>query len=161
MVWKTLKKLRNKPIKLLKMKNIAIILSILFLMPFCNLAQDRDMKKLFNQYKNKPGFEMKIEDPEIDIDFDGDFDLLKFLNKVENLYILNFEHKTGDKDDLASFKNKLEKLIVRKNFKSMVDISGEGRVRILMRRNDNDDTSDFLMIIEGDDEAMFFWASGE
>ena len=143
------------------MRNIAIILLLLFLMPFCNLAQDRDMKKLFNQYKDKPGFELEIEDPEMDIDFDGDIDILNFLDKVENLYILNFEFDKGDKDDLTSFKNKLEKLIEKKDFKSMVDISGEGNVRILSRRGDGKNTSDFLLITEDEDDAMFFWASGE
>jgi len=143
------------------MRNIAIILSLVFLMPFCNLAQDRDMKKLFNQYKDKPGFELEIEDPEMDIDFDGDIDILNFLDKVENLYILNFEFDKGDKDDLTSFKNKLEKLIEKKDFKSMVDISGEGHVRILSRRGDSKNTSDFLLITEGEDDAMFLWASGE
>ncbi len=133
------------------MKNIAIILSLLFLMPFCNLAQDRD----------KPGFELEIEDPEMDIDFDGDIDIFNFLDKVQNLYILNFEFDKGDKDDLTSFKNKLEKLIEKKDFKSMVDISGEGHVRILSRRGDGKNTSDFLLITEGEDDAMFFWASGE
>jgi len=130
-------------------------------MPFCNLAQDRDMKKLFNQYKDKPGFELEIEDPEMDMDFDGDIDILNFLDKVENLYILNFEFDKGDKDDLTSFKNKLEKLIEKKDFKSMVDISGEGQVRILSRRGDGKNTSDFLLITEDEDDAMFFWASGE
>jgi len=143
------------------MRNIAIILSLVFLMPFCNLAQDRDMKKLFNQYKDKPGFELEIEDPEMDMDFDGDIDILNFLDKVENLYILNFEFDKGDKDDLTSFKNKLEKLIEKKDFKSMVDISGEGHVRILSRRGDGKNTSDFLLITEDEDDAMFFWASGE
>jgi len=143
------------------MRNIAIILSLVFLMPFCNLAQDRDMKKLFNQYKDKSGFELEIEDPEMDMDFDGDIDMLNFLDKVENLYILNFEFDKGDKDDLTSFKNKLEKLIEKKDFKSMVDISGEGHVRILSRRGDGKNTSDFLLITEDEDDAMFFWASGE
>ncbi len=142
------------------MKKITIILSFLFLLPMLNQAQDRDMKKLFNQYKNRPGFELEIEDSDIDMDIDGDFDMLNFLDKVENFYILNFEMKKGNQDDLDAFKNKLEKLIAKKEFKSMIDISSDEVVRILTRKN-NDKTSDFLLITEGDDEAMFFWASSE
>lgn len=142
------------------MKKITIILSFLFLLPLLNQAQDRDMKKLFNQYKNTPGFELEIEDSDIDMDIDGDFDMLNFLDKVENFYILNFEVEKGNQDDLDAFKNKLEKLIAKKEFKSMIDISSDELVRILTRKK-NDKTSDFLLITEGDDEAMFFWASSE
>ena len=142
------------------MKKIAIILSVFFLLPLLNQAQDKDMKKLFNQYKNTPGFELEIEDSDIEMNFDGDFDMLNFLDKVENFYILNFEMKKGSKDNLNAFKNKLEKLIAKKEFKSMIDISSDEVVRILTRKN-NDKTSDFLLITEGDEEAMFFWASSE
>lgn len=143
------------------MKTIAIITSILFMLPLINYGQDKDMKKLFQQYKNKPGFEMEIEDPDIDIDFDGEFDLLNFLDKVEHIYILNFEFKNGDKNDLLSFKSRLEKLIEKKDFKSLLDISGDGHIRMLSRRGDGKHTSDFLMITEDEEDAMFFWASGE
>ena len=140
------------------MKKITIILSVFFLLPLLNQAQDKDMKKLFNQYKNTPGFELEIEDSDIEMDFDGDFDMLKFLDEVENIYILNFENKDGNLEDLQTFKKKLEKLILKKDYKSMIDISGDGEVRILTRKN-NDKTTDFLLITTDEDDAMFFWAS--
>jgi hypothetical protein len=92
------------------------------------------------------------------MDFDGDFDMLNFLDSVESIYILNFEFKKGKQDDLDAFKKKLEKIISKKEYKSMIDISSDEVVRILTRKK-IDKTTDFLLITEGEDEAMFFWAS--
>jgi len=143
------------------MKRLKGILIVLILLPLWTHAQDRDLKKLFNRHKNVKGFELKIEDPGIDIDLDGDFNFFRFLDKVENLYILNFDRDKGDKDDLKSFGRKLDKLIEKKNFKSMLDLSGDGTVRILTRKSNNGHTSDLLLITKGDDDAMYFWASGK
>jgi hypothetical protein len=140
------------------MKKIAIIISVVFLLPIFGQSQDKDMKKLFNQYKNVSGFELEVEDSNIEMDFDGDFDMLNFLDSVESIYILNFEFKKGKQDDLDAFKKKLEKIISKKEYKSMIDISSDEVVRILTRKK-IDKTTDFLLITEGEDEAMFFWAS--
>lgn len=140
------------------MKNIAIIVSVFFLLPLMNYAQDKEMKKLFNHYKNIAGFDLEIEDSNIDMNFDEDFDMLNFLEAVENIYVLNFEKDKGKKSDLDRFKQKLEKYISKKDYISMIDITGEGTVRILTRKI-NDKTSDVLLITEGEGEAMFFWAS--
>jgi hypothetical protein len=140
------------------MKKIAIIISVIFLLPKFGQSQDKDMKKLFNQYKNVSGFELEVEDSNIEMDFDGDFDMLNFLDSVESIYILNFEFKKGKQDDLDAFKKKLEKIISKKEYKSMIDISSDEVVRILTRKK-IDKTTDFLLITEGEDEAMFFWAS--
>jgi len=140
------------------MKKIAIIISVIFLLPIFGQSQDKDMKKLFNQYKNVSGFELEVEDSNIEMDFDGDFDMLNFLDSVESIYILNFEFKKGKQDDLDAFKKKLEKIISKKEYKSMIDISSDEVVRILTRKK-IDKTTDFLLITEGEDEAMFFWAS--
>lgn len=143
------------------MKKLTGILIALILTPLFTHAQDRDLKSLFNRYKNVKGFELKIEDPGVDIDFDGDFDFFRFLDKIENLYILNFDQDKGDPGDLESFSRKLDKLIEKKGFKSVLDISGEGTVKILTRKNNSDQTTDLLLITKGDDDAMYFWASGE
>ena len=79
---------------------------------------------------------------------------------MEKIYVLNFEFNKGEKDDLKVFQNKLDKLIGKKEFHSLMDISGDGRVRILSRHNEKDDTSDFLMITEDEEDAVFIWASG-
>lgn len=140
------------------MKNTAIILSLLFLFPLYNMAQDKDVKKLFSHYKNKPGFEMEVEDPDFDMDADSDFDFLNFLDEVETIYILNFEPEEGNENDYRSFSSKLEKLIVKKDYKTMIDISGEGSVRILTKK-DGEETTDILMITKDNDGGMFFYAS--
>lgn len=140
------------------MKKIAIIISVIFLLPSLGQSQDKEMKKLFNQYKNISGFELEVESSNIDMDLDGDFDMLKFLDEVEKIYILNFEKKDGNLSDLHTFKKKLEKIIIKKDYQSMIDISGDGEVRILTRKR-NDKTTDFLLITTDEDDAMFFWAS--
>lgn len=142
------------------MKKLTIIILALFFMPFYNVAQDKDMKKLFNHYKNKPGFELEVEDSDLDFDTDSDFDILNFLDEVEHIYILEYDRKKGNQDDLNSFRKKLDKIITKKDFKTMMDISGEGQVMILTRKK-NDKTSDFLLVTKDEEEAMFIWASSD
>ena len=81
------------------MKRTAIILAMLFVIPFAMLAEDNDLKKLLN------------------------------------------------------------KLIDKKGFKTMIDIDGEGSVRILTRKSENDKPTDYLIITEDEDDAVVIWAS--
>ncbi len=141
------------------MKNTAIILAMLFVIPFTMLAEDNDLKKLLNKYKNVPGFDLELTDPDIDLDLDGDWGFGDFLNEVSKVYILDFDKKKGDPDELESFQSKLNKLIDKKGFKTMIDIEGEGSVRILTRKSENDKTTDYLIITEDDDDAVVIWAS--
>ena len=67
------------------MKKIAIILSVFFLLPYVNMAQDKGIQKLFNQYKNTTGFELEIEDSELEMDFDKDFDMFNFIEDIGRL----------------------------------------------------------------------------
>ena len=143
------------------MKNFAIIISLLLVIPLSSFSQDSDMKKLFNKYKNVSGFELDIEDSNINIDLDEDFDLANFLDKLNSVYVLDFEEHEGDAEDLASFKNKLNKLLDKKDFKAMVDIKGEESFAMLLRKNANDKTTDVLMISEEEGESSFIWASAE
>ena len=141
------------------MKNIIIALIFLFLLPFSTLAQDSNLKKLFEKYRNVAGFELEMEDPNLNIDSDGDFDLVNFLDKIEYLFILEFEENEGDVEDLAAFKSKLNKLADKKNFTTMIDIKGEESFIMMLRKNENDQTTDVLMISEEKGEATFIWAS--
>lgn len=146
-----------KPIEKLMKKLIALLAAVLLIITAAQ-SQDRELKRLFNRYQDVPGFEMKVQDPGIDMEINTDFDLLHFIDKIEKLYILSFDREKGDAGDLVTFKRKLDKLIGKKDFNAMIDISGDGSVRILTRKNSNDKTTDLLLITEGDDEAMFFWA---
>jgi hypothetical protein len=141
------------------MKRIAVILAILIALPIVTYAGDNDLKKLFTKYKSESGFELEIGDPDIDFDFDGDWSFGDFLNDIENFYILQFDSEKGNLKSLQSFKTKLEKLIDKKSFETLIDIGGEGKVQILSRKNSAGKTSDYLIITEDEDDATIIWAS--
>lgn len=141
------------------MKYITIILAFLFAIPFLSEAQDRELEKLFNQYKNKAGFE--LEKADADMDFDGDWDFGEFLGNIEGIYILGFEKDKGNKNDLNSFQEKFNRLIKKKEFKSMLDIESDGKVQILVHKDKNDQTTDYILVTEDEEDAAFIWASSE
>ena len=60
----------NLNFKIEKMKRIAIILAVAVLLPLTIFSQDREMVKLFQQYKNVQGFELQDVDPDIDFETD-------------------------------------------------------------------------------------------
>lgn len=136
---------------------IIYLLVFLFAIPLIGLTQDRDLQKLFNQYKNKPGFEFETANPDMDID--GNWDFGEFLDKIEELYILSFDKSKGQLNDLESFNTKFNKLLEKKEFKTMVDIVGDGKVQILLRKDKNDKTRDCIIATEDEDDAAFIWAS--
>ena len=141
------------------MKKITIILLILLSIPIVNQAQDRDIKKLFNQYKNTKGFEYEKADS--DMEFDGDWDFGNFLGNIEGIYILSFDKEKGNAGDLSKFTAKFNKLMDRKDFTTMLDIDGDGKVQILIRKDKNDKATDYMIVTEGEEDAAFIWASSE
>lgn len=142
------------------MKNIILALAIIFAIPLTGSAHDNDLKKLFEKYKKVAGFDLQIEEPDINFDIDGDWDLGSFMNNLGLIYVLDFEHHEGDADDLATFKNKLKKITDKKNYSTMVDIDGDERFALMIYKNDQGQTTDVLMISEEDNESTFIWATG-
>jgi hypothetical protein len=138
--------------------NKLIIATMLIAIPVLFYAQDREIRKLFEKYENKKGFTMETEDPDLNIDLDGD--LSTFLNKVDNLYILTFDEE-GDVSDRDGFRDKLMSLCKKKGFNTIMDISGEGSIKMLNRKNSNDETTDFVLITIGEEDSMFFWAAAD
>ncbi len=119
-------------------------------------SQDREIKRLFEKYAKVDGFKLEKGDFDLNIDLEGDFS--NFLNSINGLYILRFDKETGNPSDLETFKAKLKKQTGKKGFENMLDISSEGSVKILIRKNSRDETTDYLMITSGDETAMFLWA---
>lgn len=141
------------------MKRITILLVVLLVIPLLSQAEDNDLKKLFTKYKSETGFELEISDPEINLDFEGNWNFGDFLNDIENFYILQFDKEKGNLKSLQTFQSKLEKLIDKKSFESIIDIDGDGKVQILSRKNEKGKTIDYLIITKDEDEALFIWAS--
>ena len=140
------------------MKRIATILAIAIIIPLASFTQDNEMAKLFRQYKNVQGFEMTEFDPDLDINGEDEFDITSFLDEVEKIYILSFNSENGNTADLNDFTTKLDKLLEKKNFETMIDVDSESKVRVLMRKDKNDKLSDFLISSVDNDEASFIWA---
>lgn len=138
------------------MKKIALIVSLFLIIPGLLHSQDREMKRLFEKYAQVEGFKLEKGNFDLDIDLDGGFS--NFLNNIDGLYILKFDNKTGNPSDLKIFKTKLNKQINKKGYKTMLDISSDGSVKILIRKNSRDKTTDYLMITNGDETTMFLWA---
>ena len=142
----------------MEMKRTAIILAFVITLPLAMFSQDKEMVKLFNQQKNIKGFELQDVDPDINFKIEDEFDLGTFLDEVEKIYILNFDKNTGNHSDLNAFSEKLDKLLDKKDFESLLDLSGESKVGIYVRKGAGDKISDFFMSASGDGDATFIWA---
>lgn len=143
------------------LKQTAILIAMLFVMPFTMLAEDNDLKKLMNKYKSVAGFDLELADPDLDLDLDDDWDFGDFLSDIQKVYILDFDKAKGDLDALKSFNTKLNKLIDKKDFSTLVDIGGDGSVRILSRKGESGKTTDFLIITDDKEDAVVVWATSE
>jgi hypothetical protein len=141
------------------MKKISFVLPLLFFISLIIHGQDRDLTKLYKQYKNTQGFEYEKADS--DMEFDIDWDFGNFLGNIEGVYILSFDKGKGHAHDLTNFTVKFNKLLDKKNFKTMMDIEGDGKVQILRRKDKNEKTTDVIIVTEGDDDAAFIWASAD
>lgn len=141
------------------MKKLAFTLALCIALPLAMMSEDHDVKKLFNKYKDQKGFELEFSDPNINMDFDEEWDFGDFLENVNAIYVLEFEKNKGTAENLTAFKSKLEKLIDKKSYQTLIDIEGDGSVRILSRKDGNGKTTDYLVITEEDDEALFILAS--
>ena len=134
-----------------------MIMSLLF--PIMMIAQANSIEKLFKKYKNVDGFELELSDSDIDIDNDGDSNFMQFLDEIEKMYILNFDTEEGDKEDLKTFTSKLNKLIEKGDYTSVIDISSEEKFNLLLRKGKDDKVVEVLMLMEGDDESSFIFAA--
>jgi len=122
--------------------------------PMLMMAQSGSIEKLFKKYENHKGFELEVSDTNIDLNVDGNSGFMSFLDKAESFYVLNFEYNEGDEDDLETFKAKLDKIIKKDGYNTMLDISGEDEFRILVLKDD-DLIETILMVTSDEDDASF------
>ncbi|MCB2208999.1 MAG: DUF4252 domain-containing protein [Bacteroidetes bacterium] len=134
-------------------KATIILLAIVF--PLFMIAKTSGVEKLFKKYENVKGFELEVSDTNIDIDFDGDAGFLNFLDEAESFYVLNFEYSTGNREDLNSFKAKLNKNIDKADYTTILDLSGEEEFRLLVLKGKDDKIDAILMITSDEDDASF------
>jgi hypothetical protein len=141
------------------MKNLIQIIALIILFPLMGTAQNQAISKLFHKYKNAQGFELEIESSDINFNLDSDNDFTDFLNGVELFSILKFEKEKGSTSSLNTFNAKLNNLISKQGFERMIDIQSEGSFSLLTRKGKSGKPTDYLLIIDGDQEAHFILAS--
>lgn len=143
------------------MKNRIRYIVLIVLLPILGLSQNHSINKLFDKYEKVKGFELESGDSDIDFEIDSDNDFAGFLNDMNDFSVLSFEKEIGRKDDLNTFKTKLNKIIGKDDFESILDIQSDGGFRLLTRKDINGKTSDYLMIIEDEEDASFILASAK
>lgn len=139
------------------MKKVIYLAAMLLIVPAVCMGQNKEMKKLFNRYDDVSGFTLKTEEADIDIDMDGDFS--RFLEELDDIYVLKFNKDKGNLSDVDAFESKLLKICDKNGFYSMFDIESEGSVKMLSAKNKEDQTTDYLLITHGDEQSMFLWAT--
>lgn len=140
------------------MKNLIIILA-LFVIPTSAFSQDKQMKKLFNNYKDVSGFSLDTGTSEMDINFGSDNDFTSLLNNVREIYVLKFDDEKGNSQNIKKFKKEFKNLIKKNDYNSMLDITSDDVFRMLIRRNNDNDPTDIIIITEDETDSMFLWAT--
>ena len=128
------------------------ILAMVF--PVLMMAQLGSMEKLFKKYEKCQGFELEVSDTNIDLDIYDGSGFMNFIDEAESFYVLNFEYGSGDERDLEIFKTKLDKLIEKNNYSTMLDLSGEEDFRLLVLK-DGETIDSMLMMTSDEDDAAF------
>ncbi|MEJ2595233.1 MAG: DUF4252 domain-containing protein [bacterium] len=140
------------------MHRLIVIISFLWLIPLAGQTQDRDLAKLFNNYKDVKGFEYEKGDANLNLDMDWDFG--DFLNDLEAFYILSFDKSEGDISDLKHFESKFDKLLDKKGFKSILEVDSDGRIEVLRCEDAKGNPTDFILVAGGENDISFIWAAG-
>lgn len=142
------------------MKKLFFTIAIVLFASLITQAQQKNMKKLFNNFKTTQGFSVKIVDPEIDINIEHMNTFAHFINDANHVYILQFEYDEGEKSDYQDFIFKLNKLIKKLEFESVMEVSDDDdNVKILLRKNKDQKVSDFILINDESDEGTVVWAT--
>ena len=134
-------------------KATIMLLAIVF--PIFMLAQSSSIEKLFKKFEKHEGFELEVSDTNLDLDFDGDSGFMKFLDEADSFYVMNFEYGHGNMNDLDSFKAKLNKIIDKDDYTTILDLSGEEEFRLLVQKEKGDQINTILMITSDEDDASF------
>ena len=138
------------------MKKVTImLLAIVF--PIFMIAQSDSLEKLFKKFEKYEGFELEVSDTDIDLDFDGDSGFMKFLDEADSFYVMNFEYGEGNMNDLDSFKTKLNKIIDKEDYTTILDLSGEEEFRLLVQKEKGNQINTILMITTDEDDASFIY----
>ena len=141
------------------MKNLIITLIAILIIPTSLFSQDKQMKKLFNNYKNVSGFSLETSTSDMDIDLGTNSDFTKLLNNIKEIYILKFDNDNANSQAINKFEKEINKLIDKNSYNSLFDISSDGVFKMLIKRDKNDEPTDIVIITKGDTDSMYLWAT--
>ena len=136
-----------------------MILLLALAMPFAGAAQDRDLERLYEKYRDVKGFD--FERGEADLNMDVNWDFGDFLNNLSAFYILEFDYGEGNRSDLASFESKFYKLLDKKNFITVLELESDGKLQIYRREDADEKATDYILVAGGDNDISFIWAAGK
>lgn len=144
------------------MKRIIITLIIVFSAFSMIQAQKSEMVKLFNKYADKPGVELTTVKPGVDIEMEEMNNFMSFIDDAKQIYILGFEFDESDSMDHDNFKSKLNKIIKKYEFSSLMEVNDEeDDVKIMLRKDKSGNVTDFLLLTSDEEEGNYIWVTAE
>jgi uncharacterized protein DUF4252 len=141
------------------MKKIIFVIAILAIIPSSLFSQNKQMEQLFSDYENVTNFDYSMSTNDSDINLGLDSDLIKLFNSIKKIYVIEYTGKDLQSSELITFQKKINKIIDKGDFKPMLELSSDGVLKILLKRNGQNDPSEIVLIKEDEHNAMFLWAT--
>lgn len=141
------------------MKNLIIAIAVIIFLPASLVSQNDNIKDLFMSYENVSDFKLIVATSDSDIALGLDSDVEELFNNINNIYVLKYRGADLKSSELAKFQNNFKNLIKEDTFKPMIEIDGDGVLKIFLKRNGNDDPSEVILIEEDENTAMYLWAT--
>ncbi len=141
------------------MKKLIVIIAALTIIPGFLFSQNEEIKNLFTDYGNVSEFRLTSSTSDSDIGLGLDSDLEKLFNNINEIYVLKYKGNDFKNQDLLKFQNEFKKQIEEDNYKPMIELSGDGVLKVLLKRNGNNDPSEVILIKEDENSAMYLYAS--
>lgn len=137
--------------------NKIIIILLVLLAPVVVLSQNNKLTKLFKNCENQSEFSFTHGTSNSEISMGLDSDIEKLLNNVKQFYIVSYEGQ--ESDDLQKFQGKLYSLTKKDKYKTLIEISGDGVFKVLLKRNSSNEPTDVVMIKEGENNYYYLYAT--
>ncbi len=141
------------------MKNLLIVLVAIIILPSVSFSQDNSLKDLFTSYENKTDFRLTQSTAGSDISLGLDSDIEKLFNNINDIYVIKYTGNDFKNSDLVNFQNSLDALVEKGDYKPMVEVSGDGVLKVLLKRNGNSEPSEIILIKEDENNALYLWAT--
>ncbi len=140
------------------MKKAATVIALLVLVIMTACSGKYAVENLFKMYSLKPGFELTVRESELRFDFALDSEVVKFINSVERYYRLSYDAREGNGKDYERFEKKLERIIEKNKFSTVMDLRAGGRLAAYYRVDKDGNINGFLFLRQGGSSSTWIWA---